>query len=485
MLRIGVLLVMQLVLMSPLWAQSSSDTRLLVIHTARLTVEIPATWTITDNTSVPAYEDEMGYVFAFPQIFEGGTLLERCAEFSEELGYFGSHATFTESVIDDQPACKVEPSNDQPESFRGFPTRGGIGLLIEHPTPFDFYGQMVDTVGVIVDAEHFEAISATISFDPEKMTANGYLESVIDYLERFSYYGSALDWEAIRTDILGRGVSLRNIHSTMRELIAKLQRVGDRHSFYWDAQRVQTFLVGSPDTVENPPQLPRGERLENGIGYVELFTTLGIGGVEGEKQYVAAAWGAIEAIDATPTRCWIVDLRRDSGGSMDPMIIGIAPILGNGAIGGFELPNGERQNLMLQDGVILQDGFARSDSYGETLYQPHYPEPPIAVLIGGMTASAGENTTLALIGRSNTRTFGTPTAGLTVGNSGMMLYDGAVLGVAGAASMDRTGQTYTRAIEPDVVVRTTGSSDENDAVVQAASEWLLSLPECSEGTTGS
>ncbi|MBZ0281490.1 MAG: hypothetical protein K8L97_12180 [Anaerolineae bacterium] len=474
MLRIYVVLILYLM---GLWV-AGNDVRLLVMHTARLTIEIPARWIITDNMGFPAYEDETGYVFAFPQIFEDGTLMERCAEFSEELGYFGSNPAIIEMVIDDQPACKIMPSDDQPESFRGFPTRGGIGLLIEHPTPFDFYGQTVDTVGVIVDAEHFEAISATIDFDPEKVTGNGYLEGVLDYLERYSYYGSELDWEAIRADILARKVSLRNIPSTMRELIGKLQRVGDRHSFYWDAQTVQTFLVGSPDAAENPPQLPRGERLENGIGYVELFTTLGIGGVEGEKQYVAAAHAAIEAIDATPTRCWIVDLRQDSGGSMDPMIIGIAPILGNGAIGGFELPNGEQQILTLQDGVILQDGFARSSLYGETVYEPHYPEPPIAVLIGNMTASAGENTTLALIGRANTRTFGTPTAGLTVGNSGMMLYDGAALGVAGAASMDRTGRAYTGAIEPDVVVRTTGLPDGNDAVMQAASDWLLSLPEC-------
>lgn len=474
MLRIYVVVMMQLL---GVWAVGAEEMRLLVMHSARLTVEIPSEWAIISGLGNATYGDESGYVAAYPEFLGGATLLERCTEYSMELGFFGSSPTITEIVIDNQAACRIEPSDDQPDSFRGFPTQNGIGLLIEHPLPFDFYGRQADSVGVIIDADHFEVISGTIRFDPEKVTGNGYLESVIDYLERFSYYSTELDWAAIRADIWGRNVTLGNVPSTMRELIAKLGRVGDRHSFYWDAQTVQTLLVGQPDAAENPPQLPRGERLENGIGYVELFTTLGIGGVEGEKQYVAAAHAAIEAIDATPTRCWIVDLRKDGGGSMDPMIIGIAPILGNGAIGGFELPNGEQQILTLQDGVILEDGFSRSGPYSEQLYEPHYPMPPIAVLIGGMTASAGENMTLALIGRPNTRTFGTQTAGYTVGNTGMLLYDGAALGVAGAASMDRTVRAYTSAIEPDVVVRG-GNQDGVDAVIAAAGEWLLSLPEC-------
>lgn len=479
MRRIGLLVVVQLLLMFGVQAQPMNDKRLLVVHHARFSVEIPAAWKLLDQF-LPGYGDETGYMAAYVETSAYETLGDACAAFSRALGLFGSEPVITEITIGGQPACKISPSEDQPERVEDFPTRRGIGLVIQYPTPFDILGQTAQFANVVIDADHFEAVSGTIDFDLAKVTSAAYLESALDFVQQYSYYTAELDWREIRIELLGRVSAddpLNTPSALLQELIRKMRRLGDNHSFYWLPEQALA-LMGTVPTQMDAPELPRGEKLDNGIGYLGLFTTLRVGGAEGENRYVAAAHEAIAAIDSPDMRCWMVDLRQDTGGSMDPMIISLAPILGDGAIGGFKNPDGDMISLTMQAGAIYQNGSRRSRNYVESIYTPQHPMPPIAVLIGNNTASAGENTLLALIGRPNTKTFGIPTAGLTVGNISLPLYDGALLGVASVASVDRNGTAYTEAIEPDEVVRVTAPTGGRDIVLDAASAWLLSLPAC-------
>ena len=90
-------------------------------------------------------------------------------------------------------------------------------------------------------------------------------------------------------------------------------------------------------------------------------------------------------------------------------------------------------------------------------------------MIGPQTASAGEATAISFRGRPNTRFFGTASYGLTTGNEGFPLSDGAIILLTTVVELDRTGQEYGEKILPDVVT----SNPESDA-----SEWLLAQPAC-------
>jgi C-terminal processing protease CtpA/Prc len=110
-------------------------------------------------------------------------------------------------------------------------------------------------------------------------------------------------------------------------------------------------------------------------------------------------------------------------------------------------------------------------------YVLHRPAPPVAVLTGELTASAGEAVLVAFLGRPCTRTFGEKTAGLATGNVDFWLGDGALLVVTVTATEDRLGRRYDNTpVPPDVLVdfnpsEVTGRPAE-DPVVRAAAEWL-------------
>ncbi len=122
----------------------------------------------------------------------------------------------------------------------------------------------------------------------------------------------------------------------------------------------------------------------------------------------------------------------------------------------------------LQDWVMEQvDG---------TAYQLHHPAPPIAVLTGPDTKSAGEAVAIAFRGQANTRSFGQATAGLSSANSTYALTDGAALVLTVVLDADWTGRVYGTPAKPDHLIPDT--HDGADRPLLAARAWLKNQPAC-------
>jgi carboxyl-terminal processing protease len=244
--------------------------------------------------------------------------------------------------------------------------------------------------------------------------------------------------------------------------------------------RVGLKRPGESQTVEltlDPGQFstagtPRGRRLAGEIGYLDLPGTLGP-----SPQYAPTAQNLIREIDQTPACGWVVDLRRDTGGNMWPMIAGVGPIVGEGELGAFVSATNKTP-------WSYRDGRSISGATPVVVVPAPYalkrPAPPVAVLTSRLTASSGELTLLAFLGRPETRTFGEPSAGVPTANSGRQLSDGAVINLTTALGADRTGTTYDAKIPPDEPVaidwRALGSPE--DPVLRAALAWLRSRPAC-------
>lgn len=227
-----------------------------------------------------------------------------------------------------------------------------------------------------------------------------------------------------------------------------------------------------------PRYRPPQAAMVGSLGYIELP---GFVVMERAEDYASIANEQIGIIDRAGACGWIVDLRLDHGGSYSPMVSAVGPILGNGTFVGWLTPDGTKTWVSYDNGVIRDNGYEVSSYLSSAeRYQLATPMPPVAVLLGPGTASAGEVTALAFIGRPDTRSFGTKTGGLTTANMTFRLFDGSNLVLAGAAMMDRSGQTYLTGIVPDQIVLGTwitfGTGD--DPVIQAASQWLLSQPAC-------
>ena len=85
-------------------------------------------------------------------------------------------------------------------------------------------------------------------------------------------------------------------------------------------------------------------------------------------------------------------------------------------------------------------------------------------------ASSGEATTIAFRGRPNTRSFGTPTRGLSTANSAFAMSDGATLYLTGAVMADRNLVRFGIPVAPDEII------NGPDATVQRAIQWIGSGP---------
>ena len=102
----------------------------------------------------------------------------------------------------------------------------------------------------------------------------------------------------------------------------------------------------------------------------------------------------------------------------------------------------------------------------EAPYRLHVPDSRVAVLTDIGVASSGEAIAIAFRARPNTRSFGTPTCGLSTAVAQFPLSGGARIGVVTSVMADRTMKKYGGAIEPDELV-----SDPVEVVPRAVA-WL-------------
>jgi C-terminal processing protease CtpA/Prc len=173
---------------------------------------------------------------------------------------------------------------------------------------------------------------------------------------------------------------------------------------------------------------------------------------------------AVAAADAARVTAWIVDVRGNGGGNMWPMLAGVGPLLGEGVIGFFIDPVGQEVAWHYRDGASWEGAsLAQRVSAPYTLRQAR---SRVAVLTDAGTASSGEATVIAFRGRLETRSFGTPTCGLSTAIENYALSDGARLNLAISVMADRTRAKYGEAVSADEFILDPAE------VVARAIEWL-------------
>jgi C-terminal processing protease CtpA/Prc len=240
------------------------------------------------------------------------------------------------------------------------------------------------------------------------------------------------------------------------------------------ALRVRTGTA-EPRAVEVPLAqfdeylAPTGRRLDGGIGYLELP-----GVTSGPKaaNYDDTLHELLGQFDDGALRGCIVDLRRNTGGTLWPMLAGIGPLAGAGKVGAFVSAHGGAD--WSYDAEL---GTATSESYELAKVTEPFPlldDLPVAVLTGPLTAGAGEAIVVAFAGRARTRRFGAGTRGVPTSNTQIPLADGALLVLTVTVHADRTGTRYDDVIPPDetVAIDWTRFGTADDPVIAAACRWL-------------
>ncbi|MFE5582152.1 S41 family peptidase [Kitasatospora sp. NPDC056531] len=309
------------------------------------------------------------------------------------------------------------------------------------------------------------ACSSTLSGSrPMSPQARTYLSEALDLLQRKSLNTAKVDWPTVRSRAFAQAAAARtpaDTHAAIRTAVAAL---GDRHSRFYPPGQAAA-LTADPATVDAPTVA----QLRGRIAHLSLPAVNG-----SERTYTEYVTRGRTAVSGAEACGWVVDLRRETGGGMWAPLAVAAPLLGDGPLGAFVTADGTRSTWSMRGGVPYLDDAPQAvpDTGNSTA-----AVPPVAVLTGPATGSAGEAVTIAFIGRPDTRSFGAPTYGVPTGNDPYRLSDGAVLLLTGAAEADRTGRVHEGPIEPDEFV---DPRKDDDPTLAAAVEWLSRQTACKQ-----
>jgi carboxyl-terminal processing protease len=293
---------------------------------------------------------------------------------------------------------------------------------------------------------------------PISEPARAYLEQLIGFMQARSINRLTIDWTVFRTRVFGQAAGAQTVADTYPAIRVALGLLGDGHSQFRSS-------TGAVIVVSNRSCSASGTRtptLPGTVGYVKV-------GAFGGSSAEAAAFASsvqrdIMSADRDDLIGWVVDVRGNIGGNMWPMVAGVGPVLGEGLIGYFVDPTGVEISWEYRDGASWQGTLLQQRV--DNPYRLRRDRPRVAVLSDNGIASSGEATVIAFRGRPDTRSFGTPTCGLSTANEIVTMSDGALLILTVSVMADRTRRTYGDSITPDEIVT------DPDQAVQRALAWL-------------
>ena len=334
-----------------------------------------------------------------------------------------------------------------------------IGLALFGPGPASYTDLTVETLD-------------TRTFPDPSPEAEAYVEGVLDVLEARSIRRDDLDWAALRRRVRAqtRGAeSAADAHLAVRYA---LRLLGDGHSSLVAPDDAAAWRGDGETTTYDGP-MPTAERLDGGLSRLVL-PGLASGDPAVLVAYADSLRSGIERAGAAGVCGWIVDLRRNGGGNMWPMLAGLGPLLGEGRVGAFAYADRPPAYWMVSPSGAGTDGYEAVRVSG--VHWRPLPSLPVAVLTSRRTASSGEAVAVAFRGRPGARSFGEPTRGLSTSNETVALDDGSLMLLTTAAFADRNGGVYGGAITPDETVSTQTSG--GDAALSAARRWLRAQQAC-------
>ena len=264
-----------------------------------------------------------------------------------------------------------------------------------------------------------------------------YVKKAVRMMDKNGIYAQGPEWEKAKEEALSaRPSSLEEA----QEIVIQAGKVaGGKH----------TFLMTADEVTENDTahwEMPTVELLENGIAVIKLPQFMG-----NAEEGIRYANTVLNAIPNTLQGA-IIDLRGNRGGNMYPMIAAVHRFLPNDNI--LQLRT-RRNNMKINVEYVMR--------VADVAQQTHI-NCPVALLTDEWTASSGEAVLLCFRGLTNTRTFGTPTAGYASCNQPFDLPGGSKLVLTTSEDVARTEEVFCDdPIEPDVLTETP---------FEAALEWI-------------
>jgi carboxyl-terminal processing protease len=329
-----------------------------------------------------------------------------------------------------------------------------------------------------------------------------FLDSALDIMRQHDLHSQNVDFVALRTEAFKRAGGAFNPIDTYPAIYWALVQLGDAGSHLRLPPGLYPDQIALMQQAEKEAQhnAPAGKQIEIAAptgfagrrlpeGHIVTVQGTNFGYIvlprcsakdnDGLLLYAADIRRVLSDLSTQNPRGWIVDLRGNTGGNMWPMLTGIGPILGDGAVGSFVAADGN-VTWFYQDGKTGTRNPAGLETVSLTLDEAPVlnsmsPTAPVAVLVDSSTASSAEAIAIAFHGRANTRFFGSKTAGQSTAVQPFKLDDGAEIYLTTAIDADRTGKAFPEGFTPDEMFPSVAvmPQEVNDPVVHSAQTWLM------------
>jgi Periplasmic protease len=259
-------------------------------------------------------------------------------------------------------------------------------------------------IGIIINA-----------YNATSQTTKEYHPIVLKAKET-SLYAENVNWDKVNTKFVELTEDPNNLNEVLQFLVNSL---GDKHAAFRSAKN-QSIIVNYNKKIDQvDKRIPKFvnevindvnskfeyKLLEGDIGYLKI---VGISPGKVEENSIIIRKG-LKELKNKGVEKWIVDLRFNGGGDMNPMISGLAPLIGDGFIGGsVDSKNNLHHEFIIKEGQFFDNNRLVMAMDKEPIINTN---EKVAVLLSRYTISSGELVAVAFKGRKNTRFIGEKTAG--------------------------------------------------------------------------
>ena len=247
-----------------------------------------------------------------------------------------------------------------------------------------------------------------------------------------------------KTDYANKATYLEYGNLNLKSLIKSLN---EPHSYLKVKGLNTTFFSAKKRCVNNSKiklNFQKGK-----LAYLKV-SSIGITTTEEKSQYVRNSINKIRFQDNENSRYWIIDLRKNSGGNMWPMLQALSPFFdATQTLGEFHLSSGSITRFGFKDGIAHESSLQKINFQPDTYHLKHQPIG-IYVLIDSSVASSAEALAIGLSSLENVTLVGEKTCGLATVNTPFELSDGSILVLTTGEMANIHGQTFKNGITPSM-----------------------------------
>lgn len=303
--------------------------------------------------------------------------------------------------------------------------------------------------------------SPTDEATTEQTNIKTFYEALFDHLERDYLHRKDYEWPSLREQTVLRALDAENFSASIALTPSLFDSIKCNHCqiFMGDNFYGSTLNKSlSQDDFSNEFLLEYQEKpmfsvkLLNGkYGYINIPGMLLIDlsieelSVKTQEMYDQI----VKLSKSNSIEGWFIDLRFNIGGNAYPMITALHHLLGDRVV--YKVKDNDGTVLSeqrLKKGQFFTDDILRTKA---DISLPADTTTPVAIIIGKLTASAGENVAVAFKHRDNVIYIGEESYGHLTGNDLVDLPQGGQFAITTGYIVDEDGE-YRPTIKPDIKV---------------------------------